>query len=189
MSSGNPRSDSSKVKNVVSASDRAAVRKHYTFLPTERNDRNGDFEHGSCRERTSSNDGSWQHRMVEKYHDHLFKEFALADLSVPGKIGLRWRTREEVLNGRGDRNCGNNRCKFNRDDDHSLITLEVPFSYCELGERKKELVKVKLCRSCRPLLSCSTKTQSPNSTKPNTKRNNDENICAVRQDKRTKCRA
>ena len=100
--------------------------------------------------------------MVVKYHEHLFKEFALADLSVPGRIGLRWRTREEVLNGRGESTCGNKKCRKSHFPTDDLVTLEVPFSYMERGEHKKELVKLKLCASCRPLLRHSTK--DPTST-------------------------
>mmetsp|Transcript_15805 Transcript_15805/g.17086 ORF Transcript_15805/g.17086 Transcript_15805/m.17086 type:complete len:94 (-) Transcript_15805:1590-1871(-) len=75
--------------------------------------------------------------MVTKYHNHLFKEFVLADLSIPGRIGLRWRTREEVFNGGGDRTCGNKRCRNNsHDNNSSLVTLEVPFSYYERGVKK-----------------------------------------------------
>ncbi|KAL7448000.1 hypothetical protein ACHAWC_000266, partial [Mediolabrus comicus] len=42
---------------------------------------------------------TWQDRMVEHYHSHLYKEFVLADLSrvleIDGKIGLRWRTEKK----------------------------------------------------------------------------------------------
>mmetsp|Transcript_35686 Transcript_35686/g.36164 ORF Transcript_35686/g.36164 Transcript_35686/m.36164 type:complete len:102 (+) Transcript_35686:67-372(+) len=53
------------------------------------------------------------------------------------KQGLRWRTREEVFNGGGDRTCGNKRCRNNsHDNNSSLVTLEVPFSYYERGVKK-----------------------------------------------------
>jgi len=128
------------VKNVVTSADRAALEDHYSFIPSE-----------STRSKNNTVTNEWQERMVTKYHDHLFKEFALADLSIPGRIGLRWRTREEVINGRGDRTCGNKRCPNNSDDTNSslLVTLEVPFSYYERGEKKMELVKLKLCSSCK----------------------------------------
>jgi protein FRA10AC1 len=101
--------------------------------------------------------------MVAQYHQHLFREFALADLSVPGRIGLRWRTKEEVFSGRGERSCGNKRCRNNSDGADDLATLEVPFSYEEHGERKKELVKLRVCKKCRPLLNHSTANEDSQS--------------------------
>ena len=157
----------SRMKNVVSAADHATLQEHYSFLPSEPS---------SARQRgedpkTARSDSSWQERMVAKYHEHLFKEFALADLSVPGKIGLRWRTREEVLSGRGEKTCGNKRCKKSHVIVDDLVTLEVPFSYEEHGTRKKELVKLKLCASCKPLLQQSSTSQT--STKSSTSRHDE----------------
>lgn len=57
---------------------------------------------------------TWQERMVKNYHQGLYKEYVLADLSRVldiGKIGLRWRTESEVSNGRGFRCCGNLTCQ------------------------------------------------------------------------------
>lgn len=166
-----------KIKNVVSAADHAAMHEHYSFLPPESNtkskrrsnrDVDGDVDGNHCKKWPITGESSWQERMVAKYHEHLFKEFALADLSVPGRIGLRWRTREEVLSGRGERTCGNKRCRNNRYDMDDLVTLEVPFSYEEHGERKKELVKLRLCVNCTPLLTHSTpnRTSSTGITSP-----------------------
>lgn len=136
------------MKNVVSAADRVALEDHYSFIPSESTSKNNTLKN------------EWQERMVTKYHDHLFKEFALADLSIPGRIGLRWRTREEVLNGRGERTCGSKRCRNNSDDNNSLVTLEVPFSYYERGEKKVDLVKLKLCSTCKPSIYKTTKKGS-----------------------------
>jgi len=168
-----------KIKNVVSAADHAAMHEHYSFLPPESNtkskkrsnrhvDGDGEVDGNNLEKRTRPGESIWQERMVVKYHEHLFKEFALADLSVPGRIGLRWRTREEVLIGRGERTCGNKRCKNNCYDMDDLVTFEVPFSYEEHGERKKELVKLRLCVNCRPLLTHSTanRTSSTGITSP-----------------------
>jgi protein FRA10AC1 len=118
-------------KNVICSADHAALEEGYTFVPSQ--------------ERPTS----WQERMVQRYHDGLYKEFALADLSQPGRLGLRWRTRQEVVDGRGERTCGNKRCLS---EDSDFVTLEVPFSYEEEGVAKKELVKLRLCSSCRPLV-------------------------------------
>jgi len=51
---------------------------------------------------------------VQHYHSHLYKEYVLADLSRVleiGKVGMRWRTEDEVKSGRGFRSCGNLKCQ------------------------------------------------------------------------------
>ncbi len=154
-----------RMKNIVTAADHATIQEHYSFLPREpsgshQRESSRTTDGSASRGQTAHTESSWQGRMVEKYHQHLFKEFALADLSVPGRIGLRWRTREEVLSGRGERTCGNKRCKNSHVSIDGLVTLEVPFAYAEHGIRKKELVKLKLCASCRPLLTHSSTTSS-----------------------------
>ena len=154
-----------RTKNIVTAAHHATIREHYSFIHREssvshQGENSRSTDGSPSQGQTAQKDSSWQERMVEKYHRHLFKEFALADLSVPGRIGLRWRTREEVLSGRGERTCGNKRCKNSRVIIDGLVSLEVPFSYEEHGIRKKELVKLKLCASCRPLLQHSTKYQT-----------------------------
>jgi protein FRA10AC1 len=128
--------------------------------------------------------------MVEKYHEHLYKEFALADFSRgPGKVGLRWRTKQEVVDGRGERTCGNKHCpgisntaatidpttttttttstdtnKNNTGEVNrmcsNLETFEVPFAYVEHGMRKKELVKLRLCLGCKHLILSSVASPS-----------------------------
>jgi hypothetical protein len=88
----------------------------------------------------------WRTRMARRYYDQLYKEFAIIDLSrsCEGMVGLRWRTKEEVLGGRGQLFCGAKRCETTE----GLVTLELPFQYCEHGEEKMELVKIKLCIKC-----------------------------------------
>lgn len=180
-----------RTKNVVSDADYAAMREHYSFVPPEPDTASKEHDNSSvsidgddnkARSQHGAGVSSWQGRMVAKYHEHLFKEFALADLSVAGRIGLRWRTREEVIIGRGERTCGNKRCTSNIDD---LVTLEVPFSYEEHGERKKELVKLRLCVKCRPLLPYST-ANKPSTTKTITSTENkseqDADSCGDSQD-------
>lgn len=132
-------------KNIVSVTDRAVLRERYEFVPAPQDAKDHANNQNDPGVRPSQ---TWQDRMVQRYHDGLFKEFALADLSRPGQLGLRWRTRQEVVDGRGEHTCGNKRCKNSED----LLTLEVPFSYQEKGEHKKELVKLRLCQSCRPLV-------------------------------------
>ena len=154
-----------RMKNIVSAADHEAMHEHYSFVPPDSSLRGkkNTAHHSSgisSRNKVKAADGSWQERMVAKYHEHLFKEFALADLSVPGRIGLRWRTKEEVLIRSGEKTCGNQRCRNSNVAMDDLVALEVPFSYKERGEHKKELVKLKLCETCRPLLQHSTKNRN-----------------------------
>jgi len=217
------------------------MREHYTFLPSEPNDSptakhdgNGNEKGNNDRSAVRSSGGGvevkpkprpnpsgsrWQERMVKRYHDHLYKEYALADLSVPGRIGLRWRTRDEVVSGRGDRTCGNKRCREgstnntnttntisttttttangsdnngnNNGNGNNLVTLEVPFSYCEHGVHKKELVKLKLCLNCRPLLSKSAAPPGAKTSSRSTKPKHQEapkSISKSKSNKKTKKR-
>jgi hypothetical protein len=61
----------------------------------------------------------------------LFKEYAIADLSRyrQGRVGLRWRTQREVVNGTGQFACGAKGCGERR----GLASFEVPFAYQEAG--------------------------------------------------------
>ena len=86
-------------------SDWNELRAHFRFVLPE--DEDGDV---AARRRYGS---TWQERMVRHYHDHLYKEYVLADLSRVhdlGKVGLRWRTEGEVAGGGGFRCCGNLGC-------------------------------------------------------------------------------
>ena len=65
-----------------------------------------------------------------------------------GQIGLRWRVRNEVITGKGQITCGSISCTSKID----LHSYEVPFQYIENNETKLELVKVRLCSTCSPLL-------------------------------------
>lgn len=79
-------------------------------------------------------------------YDSLYKELCVADLSAyrQGRLGLRWRTQEEVLAGKGDQVCAALHCSARR-----LKALEVNFAYTETGERKNALVQIHLCGKCR----------------------------------------
>jgi protein FRA10AC1 len=144
---------SGKPRNIISEADKAVLEQNYEFVPEEK--------------KTTS----WQDRMVERYHAGLYKEFALADLSRPGKLGLRWRTRQEVVQGRGERSCGNKSCQFSA----NLITLEVPFSYNEGGITKNELVKLRLCPSCKPMVKTKS-TSNEKSRKSQSKKKSRETV-------------
>lgn len=136
-----------RLKNVCSEADHAILQERYEFIPSEKKAT------------------SWQDRMVKKYDASLYREYAIADLTRSNRLGLRWRTRQEVESGRGERTCGNRTCY----NDVGLVTLEVPFSYVERGIKKKELVKLCLCPRCKPLVE--TKSSRGNNS---TQQNNDE---------------
>lgn len=116
-------------------SDIKALEKEYEFDPDTLND----------------ND-TWEHRMTQKYQDELYKEYCLIDLSryQSGQIGLRWRTKEEVANGKGKQICASLNCSST-----SISEFEVNFEYSEKNQTKQTLVKVSLCPSCSVLLNIS----------------------------------
>lgn len=89
---------------------------------------------------------AWEERVARKYYDELYKEYCIADLSKykEGSVALRWRTREEVMSGRGQFVCGNLKCERTS----SLKSWEVNFGYVEDNVKKSALVKVRLCRRC-----------------------------------------
>lgn len=78
----------------------------------------------------------------------LYKEYAVADVRAAragGRaLGLRWRTRAEVLGGKGTAVCAALDCAGTR----GLRSYEVDFRYCEAGAAQRALVKVRLCRAC-----------------------------------------
>jgi protein FRA10AC1 len=169
------------IQQITSNADRAELERHYTFLP-------------AAEQRATTTTTTWQDRVVQHYHSHLYKEYVLADLTRPGQVGLRWRIREEVEAGKGHTTCGNKHCQSQHDapvsslqllesspkiklllrkyygsstpttesEEHALleklpygiglVDFEVPFSYVEHGEAKEELVKLRLCLRCAPLL-------------------------------------
>ncbi|OWZ05840.1 hypothetical protein PHMEG_00021996, partial [Phytophthora megakarya] len=117
----------------VSQSDLAVLKQKFQFI----RDDEVDGEEGET---------DWQVRMSVRYYRQLFREYALADLSryKEGKVGLRWRTEMEVVAGKGQFSCGNKRC----DERTGLHSYELLFAYVEHGERKRCLVKVRVCSTC-----------------------------------------
>ncbi|EFP93419.1 uncharacterized protein PGTG_19496 [Puccinia graminis f. sp. tritici CRL 75-36-700-3] len=55
---------------------------------------------------------SWEDALAKKTYDQLFKELAVCDLSrwKEGKVAMRWRTANEVVDGKGHFTCANLRC-------------------------------------------------------------------------------
>lgn len=52
---------------------------------------------------------------------------------------MRWRTEQEVVNGKGQFSCGNKTCS----ESEGLRTWEVNFAYEEEEEKKNALVKLR----------------------------------------------
>ncbi|KAG2197323.1 hypothetical protein INT47_012753 [Mucor saturninus] len=102
-------------------------------------------------------DTTWEQRVAKKYYDKLFKEYAICELKYykEGKIALRWRTEKEVMAGKGQFMCASTQCDQNKD----LQSWEVNFAYREDGEKKNELVKVRLCPDCSDKLNYKTKAR------------------------------
>ncbi|KAK6500918.1 hypothetical protein TWF506_003678 [Arthrobotrys conoides] len=112
--------------------------------------------------------------IAKKYYENLFREFALIDLSRwrEGQVALRWRTKQEVLQGLGQFTCASLTCsrhaaapteesidEFRLDDTRvndkseggevgGLETFEMNFGYVEKGVKKNALVKVCVCEKC-----------------------------------------
>ncbi|EIM23937.1 hypothetical protein WALSEDRAFT_61766 [Wallemia mellicola CBS 633.66] len=90
-------------------------------------------------------------KLSDKYYDSLYKEFAIADLKhYKTQISLRWRTKQEVVDGVGETSCANIRCMTR---ESKLIPFELPFNYKENDIAKNAEVKVVLCRHCSKKLS------------------------------------
>jgi Folate-sensitive fragile site protein Fra10Ac1 len=58
-----------------------------------------------------------------------------------GKIGMRWRTQQEVVTGKGQFVCGAKGCE----EREHLASFEVNFAYEEGGEARQALVKLRVC--------------------------------------------
>ncbi|KAL7523496.1 hypothetical protein ACHAXR_000208, partial [Thalassiosira sp. AJA248-18] len=110
--------------STAAPSDWYELRAHFQFVLPSNDDINNNCNSNNINNSNISNNdpnyygSTWQERMVQHYHSHLYKEYVLADLSrvtatttSGGKVGLRWRTEKEVANGRGFRCCGNLMCE------------------------------------------------------------------------------
>jgi protein FRA10AC1 len=96
--------------------------------------------------RDDEQDDTWESRLAIKYYEKLFKEYCLGNFTryKTGQIGLRWRTKVECVEGKGQFICGNLGCQETKE----LYSWEVNFGYTESGERKNALVKIRLCNDC-----------------------------------------
>lgn len=89
---------------------------------------------------------TWAKRLAKKYYDKLFKEYCICDLSryKENKVAMRWRTEQELVDGKGQFICGDKRCQ----EKDGLRSWEVNFSYIEHDVKKNALVKLRLCDDC-----------------------------------------
>ena len=97
--------------------------------------------------RAQGGDATAALRLAQQYDAALNKNFALADLTALPRLGLRWRTREEVLSGKGEFSCGVLGCAAVE----GLAAYEVPFAYSDAGapaEERLALVKLLCCGLC-----------------------------------------
>ncbi|KAL7515486.1 hypothetical protein ACHAXN_013123 [Cyclotella atomus] len=105
-------------------SDYAQLRKHFQFVLPDTNDASASGQKYGT---------TWQQRMVQHYHSHLYKEYVLADLSRVltgnngrgGPVGLRWRTEAEVKDGKGFQTCGNLACMHTKKTTDEEYTRKV----------------------------------------------------------------
>lgn len=111
------------------------------------------------------NRGDWKIRLARRYYDRLYKEYAIFDVSryKEGLFGMRWRTEDEVISGKGQSVCGGKGCQVSTD----LRSYEMPFRYSENGSNKCELVKVRACKSCLKKLSHSSNSNEPSAASSN----------------------
>ncbi|XP_068146069.1 protein FRA10AC1 homolog [Drosophila tropicalis] len=123
---------------------------------------------------------SWEQRLALRYYKKLFKEYCIADLTryKDNKIALRWRTKQEVVTGIGQFQCGSRHCSEKED----LRTWEVNFKYIEQGAPQNALVKIRLCPNHTQQLNYRTKKREIKRQKKRAK----EERKTVRKQKRRK---
>ncbi|KAG0131049.1 folate-sensitive fragile site protein Fra10Ac1-domain-containing protein [Tuber indicum] len=107
--------------------------------------------------RTDEEADTEEKRIAKSYYDKLFKEFAMVELARwrEKQIAMRWRTKQEVLDGKGQFSCANLSCRNHRstldenpDEEGGLRSVELNFEYAERGEKKHALVTARVCEEC-----------------------------------------
>lgn len=98
-----PDNKKRKVRSIINNADRAELERHYRFVPDQKPQQEQEQQ---------QQPSTWQERMVAAYDEHLYKDYVLADLKYVDqrKLGLRWRTEKEVMEGKGSSSCGNKHC-------------------------------------------------------------------------------
>merc|ERR1719474_137350 len=121
------------------------LRDHYRLNRADANDRNSDDEENGK-------------RLAVQYERELNKEYGIVNLKgyKKGKCGIRWRTKDEVLMGKGYRICGGSTCEVkmdrrrreSKDTETVLTTFMVPFVHLEDEQYKHTDIKLRLCSEC-----------------------------------------
>lgn len=129
----------SRVKNITTPSDMEELKKAYKFVLDE--DEGEKNEGGDQTSKESKSASTWQERMVQNYHSHLYKTHVIADLTYyqKGRIGLRWRTKAEVQNGKGNDTCGNKNCSCYFDEMNRKKPIEDVIQWKENVDESKLL--------------------------------------------------
>merc|ERR1711971_1338593 len=134
------------------------IREHHRLLWTEDDD-----------------EQSREVQLAKRYHDKLFKEYVIIDLSryKENQFGMRWRVDAEVVTGRGQFVCANKKCSSVK----KLRTWEVNFGYVEHSIKKNALIKCRLCHDC------SYKLNYHHKKKELTKKKKEEHLKASEEEK------
>ncbi|SCD22403.1 conserved protein, unknown function [Plasmodium ovale] len=88
---------------------------------------------------------SEKNTLLQKYYNSICNKYVICDLSKykETKIGLRWRTEEEIIEGKGHIICASKKCNST-----NLKTYKFLFQYDEQGTQKQTTVKVRACMDC-----------------------------------------
>ncbi|CAA9986211.1 conserved protein, unknown function [Plasmodium knowlesi strain H] len=94
------------------------------------------FVHDAAKENNS---------LLQKYYKSICNKYVVCYLSEykEKKIGLRWRTEDEIVSGKGHMICSANDC-----ENTDLKTYEFLFRYDEGGIQKETKVKLRACMEC-----------------------------------------
>ncbi|KAH8152856.1 uncharacterized protein LAJ45_03082 [Morchella importuna] len=131
-------------------SERDIIEEHHQFIQENDNE---------------SEEMDEEKRLARSYYQKLYREFAVVELArwKEKQIAMRWRTKEEVLAGKGQFLCANLSCRNEEstldedpDEDPDVVSndrkglrgFELLFEYVEKLEKKSALVKVRVCDQC-----------------------------------------
>ncbi len=104
---------------------------------------------------------------------------------------MRWRTKSEVLSGKGQFACASLHCSnggdgvvgvTNGDEVGELRTFELNFGYAEEGVKKNALVKVRVCRKCAKKLRSAQRTDEGEQRRHRHRSRNERDSTSLLQD-------